>query len=346
MKIAIIGAGIMGVTCAVRLHELFTNPEVTIFTDKLSPDTTSDVSAGFWKPYCLDGCSDQLIKKWGKETYDRMIKEAFSKDGCQLGVQTLPAFVLNNTEKVETPFWYDIVDRYRELDMKELSSVCATNSLSDLRSGFEFTTTTVTVNKYIPFYMKYLESKGVKIIQKKLSKIAEFIDATKNNGFDYIINCTGLGALEFCNDRNMNPVRGQVLRVKAPWIKNCVILEHEVTYLLPMSDLVVIGGTQEPGEFSIEPNDDDCKKILERCCQLIPSLKDAEIVGKQAGLRPLRKGGIRLEMEFLKENSNKLSKVIHNYGHGGSGVTLCWGCASEVCDIIRSDLSLRVSSHL
>jgi glycine/D-amino acid oxidase-like deaminating enzyme len=112
------------------------------------------------------------------------------------------------------------------------------------------------------------------------------------------------------------------------------------------SDMVVLGGTQERDQFSLEPNEDDCKGILERCCKLVPSLKNAKILKKQAGLRPLRKGGIRLEMEVVVVGEKKVCKVIHNYGHGGSGVTLCWGCANEVCDIIKRDINLRASSNL
>lgn len=48
------------------------------------------------------------------------------------------------------------------------------------------------------------------------------------------MNCVGIGALELCGDTNMNPVRGQVMRVQAPWMKACIILEHEVTYILPL----------------------------------------------------------------------------------------------------------------
>lgn len=57
------------------------------------------------------------------------------------------------------------------------------------------------------------------------------------------------------------------------------------------------------------------------------------MVSKHAGQRPSRKGGIRLELEIGPK-----AKVIHNYGHGGSGVTLSWGCASDVANIIRQDL--------
>lgn len=60
--------------------------------------------------------------------------------------------------------------------------------------------------------------------------------------------------------------------------------------------------------------------------------KDAEIVSKHAGLRPSRKGGIRIESELVKR-----TKVVHNYGHGGSGVTLCWGCASDVVALIKDE---------
>jgi D-amino-acid oxidase len=66
---------------------------------------------------------------------------------------------------------------------------------------------------------------------------------------------------------------------------------------------------------------------------------------KEAGLRPLRMGGIRLEMEVIQINKTA-HKVIHNYGHGGSGVTLCWGCAYNVCDIISRDLQLKPSVDL
>jgi D-amino-acid oxidase len=50
-----------------------------------------------------------------------------------------------------------------------------------------------------------------------------------------------------------------------------------------------------------------------------------------AGLRPHRAKSYRLEPELL---GNKL--VVHNYGHGGAGITMSWGCAQEVIDIISS----------
>lgn len=337
----------MGVTVAKRLLESFSNKiEITLISEAFSPNTTSDVSAGFWKPYCLDGCCDELIKKWGKETYYRILNEALSDDAAQNGIQILPAYVLNSSEKVEIPFWADDVAEFRILDKSEISHICAPDPNTSIRSGITFTTTTITVHKYISYVMKVLKLQGVKFIQRKLTNLTEYVNDSSSEIFDYMINCVGLGALEFCNDTKMKPVRGQVLRVKAPWCKRCIILEHEVTYILPLTELVVLGGTQEPGIFNKIADDETCEQILERCSKLMPSLKNAEIVDKTAGLRPLREGGIRLELELIRNRSGKTVKVIHNYGHGGSGVTLCWGCATEVCDIIKSDLKLKTASNL
>lgn len=153
----------------------------------------------------------------------------------------------------------------------------------------------------------------------------KFIKETKSEHFDYIINCTGLGAGTICNDSNMHSVRGHVIRVKAPWIKNCLMLDNECTYILPLDDLVVLGGSQDFDVYDTVPSEQDCARILERCSKLIPSLTDAEIVNKSSGLRPFRKNGIRLELEYIVNEDKSKTKVIHDYGHGGSGITLCWG---------------------
>src|SRR6516225_9597826 len=53
-----------------------------------------------------------------------------------------------------------------------------------------------------------------------------------------------------------------------------------------------------------------------------------------AGVRPSRKGSYRLEAETA---GTKV--VVHNYGHGGCGISLSWGCAAKVRDIIKAHVA-------
>lgn len=89
------------------------------------------------------------------------------------------------------------------------------------------------------------------------------------------MNCSGLGARFFVQDENVFAVRGQVMRVKAPWVKSCIMFEtdKEVTYILPLSDLVVLGGSQEHENYSLDIKEEDLKAIVQRCSRFIPSLK-------------------------------------------------------------------------
>ena len=74
----------------------------------------------------------------------------------------------------------------------------------------------------------------------------------------------------------------------------------------------------------MEIRDEDEEEILEKCRSLWPELDKTKIVGRAVGLRPSRRE-VRLEIEHFNGK-----KIIHNYGHGGAGVTLSWGCADEV----------------
>ncbi|RNA14809.1 D-aspartate oxidase [Brachionus plicatilis] len=331
MRIAIIGAGIIGITCAARILDQFPDCKIIIYADRFSPDTTSDVSAGFWEPYCISAEQAAPIIKWGKETYDIMLRESLGENADKYGIQALTAYVLQDTQQAKIPYWSQIVAQFRTLDKNDIMSI-VNQANTHFSSGFSYLTTTVVVKKYIPELCRLLKIKGVTFVKKKLTNLNQFIDEY-GTIYDYVINCTGLGAREFVPDTNVYPVKGQVLRVKAPWIKNCVMLDtNEVTYILPLSDMVVLGGTQECDTYSLEKDDNQLNQIVERCSKIYPSLKGAEVVSSHAGLRPCRQGGVRIELELINQ-----AKVIHNYGHGGSGVTISWGCASEVVHCIEQD---------
>ncbi len=62
MKVVIVGAGIIGITSAIRLLEMFPRAEITIITEEYSPNTTSDVSAGYWKPLAIEGYNMHLVE--------------------------------------------------------------------------------------------------------------------------------------------------------------------------------------------------------------------------------------------------------------------------------------------
>jgi glycine/D-amino acid oxidase-like deaminating enzyme len=61
----------------------------------------------------------------------------------------------------------------------------------------------------------------------------------------------------------------------------------------------------------------------------VPRLEEGRILRAVAGLRPYREGGPRLELERVGGK-----RLVHNYGHGGAGVTLSWGSAEAALDLL------------
>jgi D-amino-acid oxidase len=152
--------------------------------------------------------------------------------------------------------------------------------------------------------------------------------------------------VELANDP-MYPLRGALIRVhntgkRFPRITqaHCVALdghsnEPGFIFIVPRGeDMLVLGGIAEPDEWGLDINFDNhepIQKMYQRCINFLPLLENAEIDSTEpvrVGLRPFRRQSIRLEREPGTD-------IVHNYGHGGSGVTLSWGCAREVTEIVK-----------
>jgi D-amino-acid oxidase len=146
-----------------------------------------------------------------------------------------------------------------------------------------------------------------------------------------VVNATGLAAGELCADAAVVPARGRIVLVANPGIETSVREEHHpagMAYVHPRSRDVVLGGTFEPGEWDTGPDPRVAAGIVARCTELVPELAGAAVLGERAGLRPVRRGGPRVGPD--PDPLPGGARLIHNYGHGGAGVTLSWGCAGSV----------------
>lgn len=158
--------------------------------------------------------------------------------------------------------------------------------------------------------------------------------------YDVIFNCTGLGARYLCNDEKIVPVRGQVIKVHAPWLKTAFYADSD-TYIIPGFDgMATLGGTRQYESWNEKVDRFDSMAIRERCFSLVPSLVDAPTVREAVGLRPHR-STVRVEAETFTNASGKRLNLIHNYGHGGYGVTTSPGTAKYA---VEEALKLHVMS--
>jgi len=67
--------------------------------------------------------------------------------------------------------------------------------------------------------------------------------------------------------------------------------------------------------------------------QMTPDLSDSQIQGFVSCVRPYRRKTFRLEVETVGQRV-----LVHNYGHGGAGITLSWGSALEATDLLRKQV--------
>jgi D-amino-acid oxidase len=154
-----------------------------------------------------------------------------------------------------------------------------------------------------------------------------------------VVDCAGLGARELAGDAALRPIRGQVVRVRNPGLTRFILDDGNpggVTYVVPRSKDCILGGTADEGAWDTAPDPVVAEGILRRCAELEPRLEGAEVLEHRVGLRPGRPE-VRLELEEMPDGSPGVP-CVHNYGHGGSGVTLSWGCAEEALRLVEEAL--------
>ncbi|XP_037950980.1 D-aspartate oxidase [Teleopsis dalmanni] len=336
MHIAIVGGGINGFCCAVRILEHFqankTPIKVTVISEEFSPNTTGDGSAGLWGPYLLGGTPTNKVHKWSKGMHDFLQELWLSEDAGEAGVCLIPVVRLSTNDVKVEDFWKDIVYGCAPLAEAELREWSTTRA-KKFTDGLHFVTYTSEPLKLLPYLMKRFQKNGGKIVQQRVEDLNEIIN---NDQYDIVINCTGLGSRELLKDANMHAVRGQVSRVKANWLYFVVLDESDDgNYIIPNTESVVLGGTHQKDDYNKVVCPNDKKFIIDGCREIVPGLTNAQHLFDWVGLRPGRTS-LRLDVD---KNVKKI--IIHNYGHGGSGVTLAWGCAADVLDLLINEMKNR-----
>ena len=346
MKVAVVGAGVVGLSTAHCIAEKFRDAgvSVTVIADKFSPNTTSDKAGALIWPLLLgsssDGSQSELLQQWTLDTFNHLNSLYHTEAAAEIELSLVPGYQFV-PKAAEPPWWEDLVLSFRCIspDSPEVQRFVQTNQAHCSLSVWAFSTYMVDCRLYLPWLMAGFKKRGGVVEQRRLKSFDEL------RGYDVVVNCTGLGAAELVGDHDIHPVRGQAVLVRAPWINHFIMdvdySEEDWVYVFPRSRDVLLGGTGVSGDWSETVDPATSEAIISRCAALLPSLGGAEVIGAWAGGRPVR-STVRLEKE---EQGPGQPLLIHNYGHGGQGIVLHWGCALEVAKCLEQFIK-TFRSHL
>ncbi|HKZ20021.1 MAG TPA: FAD-dependent oxidoreductase [Acidimicrobiia bacterium] len=305
------GAGVSGLTCAVSIQE--EGYPTRIVTAALPTETTSMMAAAVWTvPGTAPGSRSFEWALASRARFSQLAQEPAS------GVSPLVQRELE-TEPFQPYGWEDRFPWIRTLDPDEAPP--------GYSGGWHIDGFLIDPTVYLPWLQARFEKGGGTIDVRLLGSLQQ-AEA------DVVVNCTGLGARELCGDLDLLPVRGQVVAVRAPAIREGVSYEGDperIRYVYPRRNEVILGGTREAGRDDLTPDPQTTERILKDCQALVPELEEAEVIESRVGIRPGR-SEVRLESERLADDR----PVIHNYGHGGQGFLLSWGCADEVLSLVQT----------
>ena len=281
----------------------------------------------------------------------------------QVGVSWSSGFELYGSPTAGEPpreFWFDIVKDFREATDSELASFSRRTG-NDYSRGIFFRSIMMDSPTYLEYLTGEVKARGgiiseprriesrvhlEALLRPASSSSDDYDDYDDYPLFDAVINCAGIAGAELAEHavgegNLMAPVRGQTLKARTAAhgvrVNEFVVDlsdDDDLAYVLPRGDAagtVVLGGTHDelpPGSdpaqwSSISPA--ESSRIRRRCEALSPALAGVPAAEDEAwaGARPVRSSGVRVEQDAADR------RIVHNYGHGGSGMTLHWGCAED-----------------
>lgn len=312
-EVLVIGGGVSGLSAAIVLAEA--GYTVQVAAREFGEGTTSAVAAAFWYPY--HAYPEGQVTRLAAVSLRRFATLAVTEPGA--GVRRLEALEVFPTP-VGAPAWSSAAEEFTAVDPAELPE--------GFRGGYRFRTAVVETAIYLDWLKARAAAVGVTIVHRSFASLDEGLATCPA-----VIDCAGLGARELAADPSLHAVRGQIVRVDNPGLGRVLIDEHSgpaITYIVPRSQDVVLGGTSEAHQEDRTPDPEHTRQILARCIALEPRLAGARVRSVAVGLRPARPS-LRLEVDPADP------RIIHNYGHGGAGVTLSWGCAEAVLALLQTN---------
>jgi len=310
LPVAVIGAGVSGLSCGVRLQEY--GFKVTILAKELHPETTSSVAAAIWYPY--KALPLGRVLHWSRVTLEELYRLSTE---ARAGVSLIDIVEVFD-HPVEVPWWKDAVMKFRRAAPTDLPKGYSDGYIAEV----PLMDTTI----YMPYLSERFQDGGGTIRKQTVSSPAELFEQTP-----IVVNCSGLGSRDLVGDKSMYPIRGQVVTTNAPRQKRSLVdIEgpRGLTYIIPRDGDCILGGTDEEHSWNLGVDAKENLEIVNKCSALDPSYANAPVVDAKVGLRPGR-AEVRLESEDVGPGRI----LIHNYGHGGSGFTGSWGCADEVMNL-------------
>ena len=324
--VLVLGAGVIGLTTAICLADA--GVSVTVAAANPPEQTTSVAAGAIWGPHLVG--MDDRVERWADVTLDRLAQLSHPELGANelAGIVHTAAGITATRESHATPPEFAATTSH-------LSPCTPDEVPAGYASAWRLTATTVAM----PGYLGYLAARfgragGTSAFPVKIGRLSDASGLVPSARV--IVNCTGCGARDLVPDPDVEAVRGQVVVAANPGITDFFVGASsepgDLTYLFPHGDVVVLGGTEQRGNWSLDPDPDTAAGIIAACAAIEPALREAPVLEHRVGLRPARPQ-VRLEAE----RSGAVT-IVHNYGHGGAGVTLSWGCAEDAAALALAAL--------
>ncbi len=302
-RVSVVGAGVVGLSCAVRLLEA--GHEVAVLARDLPLETTSSVAAALWYPY--RAYPVERVLGWATATYTDLVQLA--EDETTGVTMRRGTQVLRSPEA--RPWWSAAVPSLEP----------ATALPEGYGSGWSAEVPVAEMPVYLSWLRSRVEDLGGTVTRMALPALPDQAEV--------VVNASGLGGRLLGSDDSVVPVRGQVVLVEQVGLEEWWLDSTGPTYVVPRARDIVVGGTDQEGAWDRRPDEDVAREILARATALVPGLRGATVLGHRVGLRPARPT-VRLE----ERTGLRGNRIVHCYGHGGAGVTLSWGCAAEVAALV------------
>lgn len=324
-KVVVVGAGVSGLSCALSLLEGEGDHDVEVVAERIGVESLSRVAAALFYPYFAN---HPHLDRWLRDSLE-WFTSLVGQEGT--GVHWFAGAELHTTPTRDAA-WGSLIRDYRH---RALSA--ADGLPTRFVDAHEFRTPIIETPLYLPYLLERVRGAGGRITRRTIASVDEVTAEDV-----VVVNATGVCARRLVPDERLVPSLGQVVRVRPFGLDRVLIDEEDVerpTYLVPRSGDCVIGSIDRPWPvdevgFEAPPADpDDTRDILVRAATVDARVADAEVVGVECGLRP-RRDEVRVEVDVERLAQGR--RVVHDYGHGGSGVTLSWGCAVEVRELVHS----------